>query len=305
MSIIYFKINILNIFLFFQKYDLFVVFNIILPNCTNIKRDSNEWKLYIQLRKIVDFLESDFYDKKDVEIVQKDIEHFVYNYSFIIQHVKPKVHVLTHIEKLIKEFSVLKLLSTLRLERLHKLNKTAIKTSQNFISLPLQVVKFWALNFTQNSFTFELIKTPKVEYNNNEILKYVPNLLLKFLDKESQLIVYTDYQLNNLLLIEEYSFFLINYNDENGLPVFIKIDFIFEQAGKTKFICKIIKTLEFIKNIYSFKVRILDDYVEYSEENLVDQIKFHKKLFYLKLSTGTELINKNFYIPYEFSKNYD
>lgn len=163
--------------------------SILIPGC-HVDRSSDLWKLYLQLREIVDFLESNFYEKQDVEVFEYNIENFIHNWAMIQDDLKPKVHIMQHLPELISEFSVLKFSSTLRLERLNRLNKVTIKESQNFTTIPLQVIKKWAMNFVQNSFQFKREIDYGRQYTVQEIPFYFSNNLINFIDVSKELSVY-------------------------------------------------------------------------------------------------------------------
>lgn len=208
-----------------------------------------------------------------------------------------------HLPDLISEFSVLKFTSTLRLERLNQLNKSHTKESHNYSSLGKQVIKKWALNFLQNSFVLKKEIDYGRFYSTKEFGLYFSDDLIRFVNPLKDLSILRKYELENGTVVEEGSTFLIDYNQPNShLPKFLKIDFILSQEDENiKFICKSINTLGFLKEIHCFKVKTDNNYYQINENEM--HIKLFKKLSHISCS-GIEVINKNFYVPYRFGKNY-
>lgn len=256
---------------------------------------------------MVDLLESHYYERSDIKILNEDIELIIYNWSIIMDKVKPKLHITQHFQDLIEEFSVLKAASTLRLERLNRFNKMQTQNSQNYYSLPKQIIEKWTINFILNSFNFkkdELVKSVFKPAEFEIYFKHEFENVLPFVDQSSDLEMLKYCQFDNGQIIEENSFYLLDYiGEDSQLPEFIKVSFIFRQNSVLKFICKKIKTIQFCKSVYAFKAKQNPEYQEFNEEFL-SKIKFQKKLAVISFH-DFDIINKSFYIPYRFSKIYD
>lgn len=96
-----------------QKYDFFIIFSII---CNYISKTSNLWKLYLQLRFIINTCLSDYIMRIDLDEFEYECNKFTRWFSqlFKNQNTPFKVHHIDHYSDAIKNFGPLYLLSTLR-----------------------------------------------------------------------------------------------------------------------------------------------------------------------------------------------
>lgn len=281
-----------------QKYDFFIMLSILIED-EMLDKESSEWKLYLQARKIVDFCESEFYERQDLVVFEQEVEDFVHNYAMVTGTMKPKVHLLQHYPEMIREFSVLRELETKRQERTNRLLKLFTRDTSNW-SYAIQMAKAWTLNFLLNAFKPDRSEVVFECYSSFELGANLTETQLRFVDRSKDLIVLKRFQLDNDIVIERGATFLLNYTSTNQLPTFVKIRYIFKQENRLKIVSSPVRCERFIKRIYCFKVNTGDELMELD----LNQLPHYRKLIHIRIS-GSELIKKTFYVPFRFSSLYD
>lgn len=264
----------------------------------DIDRSCAEYKLFILTRKLVDFCNCEEFEKVDVEDFKELTATFVNKWSLIIGSCKPKVHITSHFSDLLNKFSIFKLYSTVRQERLHQLLKLFVSGSNNYGSLSIQMLTSWAINFLQKSFKVDLKEELIGSYLPEEFQKYIPEELTRLVNNQV-LNVYSSIVIRNGLEIKKDSIYLYNYNSSTGLPQFLKVKYIIKQNEIFKIICQPLITIEFLKIIYCFRVTFEQSLRELN----VSQV-YYKPLIHINIS-NYDLIIKNFHIPLRYSKVYD
>lgn len=294
-----------------QKYDFFILFPVLLSSinkctCKNKKSickcdpfKKEQFKILIQLRQLVDFCNSTFYEKEDLQTFNRMVKNFLFNLAEVTNHVTFKPHYLSHYVENIEIFGPLFFLRTLRYERQHQLLKKMVKNSNAFQSYPLQMAGQWLLYFLKNGFVDEDKERVYEIYNGAEIEKFVDSDYHPFIDKNVDLLV-LKWVLTDYVRIEEKMVFLYSYSEKNNLPMFILISKIFKQNNQVKIIGKKLLSKRFINDLYSFEVDLDEELIE------IDLVGLHHHLNLLFVNfKNLSLIVKNFYIPFRFSKIYE
>lgn len=279
-----------------QKLEFFYMLPILMHS---ISKNSNEWKLYLLLRKIVNFLLSPSFLREDIEVLEQDIKKFCLNYSFFFSSGTFKVHHLTHYVMAIYAFGPLFFYSTLRYERVHQFIKRLVKNSQNFGTLPHQIAHSWA---TQFSISLLNVKKPEYEnvdreYEPSQFDSKIPPYILQLIDRSINLIILKSALINDID-IEQNKIFLYKYktSNENYYPLFIKIEFIIKQNNVIKLVARPLHTNRFLKTLNCFEIKEIENNSHCFIAS-ADQFKYHKSLNFVNTEIGL-LVPITFYIPY-------
>lgn len=119
--------NFLSFNLQIKKYDFFLIFPIAMSltdseckcerkskNCKSKLFETSDFKIYLQLRRIVDFCNSTFYEKEDLESFDNLVAKFLFNMAEVTQRLTFKAHHISHYVDCIKKCGPLFFLATLR-----------------------------------------------------------------------------------------------------------------------------------------------------------------------------------------------
>lgn len=136
-------------------------------------------------------------------------------------------------------------------------------------------------------------------YSPNDVHKLVPAIYLPHIDPSVELTVLKWLILNSVRVQEGFVFLHKSYHT-NGLPLFAKNFKVFKQEGRVKIVGRLLRSIEFIRPLYSFRVE--------EESNLIEldlsKLRHYDSLIFANFN-GLSLVLKNFYIPDRFSKFYD
>lgn len=140
---------------------------------TKIQRHSDDWKLYLLFRKIVNIVFSFKIVKSDLDQMHLDICEFINTFKRLFpgETVKYKMHHMTHYKKLILKLGPLSLLSTLRFERLHQVAKGYLETSKNRKNLPYSFMNNYVLSLSIDSKEFEEEKEVIFKEDINDLIE--------------------------------------------------------------------------------------------------------------------------------------
>ncbi|XP_022821285.1 uncharacterized protein LOC111352853 isoform X1 [Spodoptera litura] len=219
--------------------------------------EGNEfWKLYIQLRIIIDIMSSTAFAKGTEELLQTHITNLNTLYlSLSNDTLKPKFHHLLHYHTGLKKFGPLIHFWSMRFEAKHRLSKIAARASMNRrnITLSLAIKEQLKLNeiFLSGQLD-DVIKTgPESECNYLELQFVVSNLQLSSLQKltkTSWATVASTYYSKDSILVYSTS--------PEDLVTFFKLTDIFILNSKFDVILKgyLMKTLCFNEHFYAYEV---------------------------------------------------
>lgn len=261
--------------------------------------ECDAYKLYIQLRRIVDFCYSTSIEKQDLASFDEMVAAFLFNLAEMEKHVTIKPHNMVHYTDSIIEHGPLFYLATLKYERLHQLLKSFIMNSKNYTCLALQMTKQWLIYFFDNSFVEKNEEKIFETYSPSELQTKVDQVFMSHIDSSIDLTVLKSVTIKSIQISPDFVFLYKNF-DDNCFPSFVKVCKIFKQNGAVKFVGKKLITNQFIKKLYSFSVGESDEIVELDLFNL----NYHKRLLFGRFNE-LSLVVKTFYIPDQFSKHYD
>lgn len=105
------------------------------------------WKLYLYLRKIIGIISSPKIERGQIYILEELIQKHHTLYIKLFDHLKPKMHILTHYPRLISLLGPLVHFSTLKFERENKNLKEMAASTKSNINLPLTILKRHQLKF--------------------------------------------------------------------------------------------------------------------------------------------------------------
>lgn len=283
-----------------QKLDFFMFLPIL---NIYLSKNSDLWKLYLLLRRIINFCYST--TVYEIDLGQFEYECKIFNRAFFNifnQSRTPfKVHHIQHYAHAIKSFGPLFYLSTLRYERVHQLLGRLVRGSQNFTTLPKQIAMRWSLISLMNLSKPEITDDSIYEcYEVAEIKDNVCSNLHGLINLSSELIVLNNAIVNDLE-IKANQIYLIQYNQstENLLPLFARICHIFKQNDQIKIVGKYLNAEQYFPTVDCSKVVEKEAFCEIN----CSSIKYHKDVQIIKTNFGL-LISNCFYIPFQrvFSK---
>lgn len=264
----------------------------------SISKTSNEWKLYLALRVIINFSLSPSLYEQDIDLFNRKCIEFCYYFTFFFGRATFKVHHLIHYANAIRNFGPLFYYSTLRYERVHQFLKRLVRSSKNFITLPKQIAYMWtALNCISIKET-----SPEAEEDIYELYEpvdfndYVPEHLLTFINSQQSFKLLNSFNINDII-IEPNQIFLYEYkiSTDNPLPQFIKIIYLLKQGdSEVKVIGHKLNSTRYLNGLDCFNV-VENTYVE---EINVFNFKYHQSLKIFSTNLGN-LIPNTFYIPFE------
>lgn len=261
-----------------------------------INRYCEDWKLYLLLRRIVEFAYSFKVKRIDLDQFHSDILNFLEMYSksstFSGQTFTYKLHHLTHYKQSFERYGPLIYLATLRFERVHQKLKNFVRSSKNRKNVPLSMAKAYINHLAtqkdeRNEIELENDRERELEFDEvkinveSECLKFLDNKKTKLLNR--CLVENTELQIGNVYF----------WKVVDDFPLFLFIHRMFKQEGRLIILCKLIKTRSFDLNNWTYEVEMLDDLIEFKFK-----IFFKPLIFYL--SDRQYHVVKSFYIPFEF-----
>ena len=274
-----------------QVFDFFLLLPFICPEM----RNSKEYRVYLQLRKLVNFFMARFFVKSDLKRIKREVERFYQIYfKYIIRpslkqrskkkHVKftMKMHHLVHYVKLIKLFGPLYVFSTLRFERKHQSCKKGIKSSNCRKNLSYSIIKSLNFNLKLNDKLVE-----KVIFRS-EISNVYEDRVLEFLDLNSEVTELSQLVHKGTKFVKT-QFYILKRTSENFLPIFVQILHIFKQEDAYIVIGLQYDTLKFDQKRYAYVTKRTNTVIQ------ITNLEHYKSCLKVK-----KFIVKDFYLGIEF-----
>lgn len=232
-----------------------------------MRSNSREFKIYIVLRKIIEFVLADKVYKCELKPFKELIERFINGYIQLFDDTLPfKVHHLEHYPDAILEFGLLSNVSTLSSERTLQLLTRSIESSRNSMNLPLSIAKAFTFKI-ESLFNLEVIsEISKIPSNYEQFFNNL-NSDQRISDLRSITIENTK--------IDKSELYLIKVADEKfNLPVFIKILKIYYTNNKPIIIGRIVVARSFIFKYHAYGIQYTEEIVKIN----INQILHHKSL---------------------------
>lgn len=280
-----------------QVFDFFLLFPFICPEV----RNSKEFEVYLQLRKVINFFMASSFTKIDLQHIKIEIEYFYEIYfKFIIKpslknrsskkHIKftMKMHHLVHYVKLIKLFGPLYVFSTLRFERKHQSCKKNIKSSNCRKNLSLSIIK--NLNSSSLKVNDEVIEQVILKARIASV--YKDRRILNFLDLNKELIELRHLVHNHVKFVKGH-FYILKRTSYNLLPIFVQILHIFKQENTYVVVGLLYQTTRFDGKRYSYVVKETNDLIQ------VTCLEHYKSCLKVR-----KFIVKDFYLGIEYCDDY-
>lgn len=278
-----------------QKLNFFFLFSIVSDKFADHPQ-SNEFKLYFLLRKIINFCLADEVYREDLihlkSLSGKFIDLFIETYRE--ESVVFKMHYLEHYDEIIEEFSLLMLSSTLVYERVNQKVIRSTEGSRNYVDLALQMF---------NNFTFKVEDYFKLDVlQEHQNLNQVEDIYRSFISRstnepiqriqECQLIIYENMKVKLL------NFYMIGHtNNENNFPVFICVQKIFFINNSIPIIIgRLYAACEYSMTHLIYKFKRMRDVIGIHP----NQIIYHKKMLTFNSNENSFIVD-NFYVKNDTS----
>lgn len=141
--------------------------------------NSEEWQLYIVLRKIIDIANCNSFHT-DLSILMKNYveEHNKLYLDVSNSTLKPKHHFLHHYGEIMKQVGSLKAISSIRFESFHQPQKKTAYNTKCKINLIETICKKNQIQMANSLLNFEEIFNKKITYKTKQYIE--KNLLLKY-----------------------------------------------------------------------------------------------------------------------------
>lgn len=123
-----------------EKLSLFMLLSMMIGH--SIPSSNKPWQLYLQLRKVMDYLMCHRLPEKELPYLQMLVEDFAQNFVDCFPgNVTPKLHYLLHYPRLTSQYGPLRYLWCMRFEAKHQYFKKLARASQNYANLAHTLAK--------------------------------------------------------------------------------------------------------------------------------------------------------------------
>lgn len=230
--------------------------------------DSNAWKVYLLLRDIIAIIYSDIFTDENIESLRTNIGIYFRKITKLHAgyNLKPKSHILYHYPYFLQHFGPLRKFDSLRNERF---NYDLIKTMLN-VNCYKNIPKTVALK-TQKNRTVLLesdLNVPLLRMKKLFDFKRYPQLNFSHLlsgAQSTEIFSGTSVLINHTSYCKQQVF---QVKGTNNLPTFVQVEKVLQKDDKILFLCVKLKTVSFVRNMFSYKIDRTDELVVVRFEDL-------------------------------------
>lgn len=258
-------------------------------------RNTNQWKCYFLLRKIINVCSTDEIYREDLPrfkaLCSKFIDMYIITFDATVVF---KIHYLEHYDECIEEFALMMLSSTLAYERVNQKTVRSTEGSRNYADVAVQMF---------NNFSFKVDDYFKIKVQN-DFRSY------KDVDEQYQEYLKDDENNSNILdckmiVIENMkiklnSFYLLEYdNEKTRKPIFLIVHKIYyiENEKKTVIIGLPYVAIDYDIQTLTYKVQKSRQLIKVNPSRFLH----HKKAtVFTNISQQNMMILDNYYVKNDF-----